>query len=672
MMANLQRLILAFLGFLFLFTLALGVRLALLEAQYRQVGADLPFTLESALFYRRIKMVYDTGRLPAHDAMVQYPEGINPRTTYTVGAEYVYAALARLFPEHVPVAKRIRWIEAGCFSLGIPLLAWGVYGWRRSLSAALWASLFYAVSISSVLRSTGQELSHENSALPVLIAHWALGVWAKRFRRPSMRYVMEAASAALLAVALCAWDLIQFYIGLRFLVRAWRLCGASGGVRQRSSGWWFEYVALLAVGVLNPYHHAQGWLTSAPMGLVHGVMLLTLLRRGPLCKPSVSGRVLRFALLLAVMGLTAFFHQWSAAQGAYGHFAELLWAKIRYLNVKPVDPARLTFDQRILWVPALNSTDARLAFTMFPALFGLTIPAAFLLFRQQKKLRDEELGEWIFAWAVSAAAFWLFFRFHVFLSLFCCTLLGAAWSILPPRQLWVRWTAGLILGTGLFAETIHTLQRPGQWGRVNVYFKELNELTTWLERHAAPDAVLANFGVSGSIAAYGKCAIILHPKFENAGLRQQVRAYGEHLFLRTEKEFRDWAIERGAQYYVHAFGEFSRRQPELQMRYFVNALDPSPEAAARGFEFDPDGRTWFVPLWRNVKYAVFRIVSAADEAIAARQVSLAEAALQRGDLDATSRACMAALERFPRQPRALELLRIAGSLQASGFKAEHD
>lgn len=663
---------LVFLALLFLFMLALGARMAILDAQYQRFGSDMPFTLESALFYRRVKMVYDTGHLSARDVMVQFPEGINPRTTYTVGAEWVYAALARLFPENMPVSERIRAIESGWFSLGIPLLALGLFAWRRSWGAAIWGALFYALSLSSVIRSTGQELSHENVALPLLIAHWALTVWAPELRGRG-RWLAQLGAALMLALALCTWDMIQFYVALRLLSRAWRMIRAPQGQASALDGWWFEFAALVAVGLINPYHRGQGWLLSAPMGLAYGLVVVQALGTRIAARAGMArGRLLllRTVAVLTTMLLVAFAHHWLASSGAYGHFTELLWAKLRYLNVKPEDPAGLTFSQRILWVPALNSTDWRLALMLFPALLWLTIPAIFLLFKKSRNSPDPRISELVFAWATSLVGFWLFARFHVYLSLFCCATLGVAWSILPPARRWMKGLAVLLLGVGLFAESAHTLMRPGQWGRVNVYYKELNELTIWLNRHASPAPVLANFGVSGSIAAYGKCAIILHPKFENAGLRNRVREYGEHLFLGNEKAFRDWADGLGAQYYVYAFGEFSKQQPELQMRYFVNAMDPAPDAAARGFEYDPDNRTWFVPLWRNVKYAVFRVVTSADEAMAQREVRSAETALEHGDLEGVSRACMAAIAYFPRQPRALELLQIASELQSSGFRSE--
>lgn len=650
---------------IFLFLLAYGARRAIVEAQYRRFGPNLPFTLESALYYRRVKMVHDTGRLPDHDPMIQFPEGINPRTTYTIGSEFIYAPLAKLFPRRVPFADRLRRLEAAWFSLSIPLLAWGLYRWRRSFGAAGWGAAFYAVALSSVMRSTGQELSHENFAMPFMVAHWALTVTAPQIASRRSRLAAQAAAACALALALCSWDLAKFYIALRLLAQAWRLCARGKDDNIQA---WMEYAALCAVGIWNPYHAAQGWLTSGWMGVAHGLAALRIaaarFRAGSRFAPWQ-----RAGLLALVIAVVYAIHRVFAPADAYSHFAELLWAKIRFLNTKPPDPGLLTFEQRIMWVPALNSTDGRLALMLFPALFALTIPALVLLWRQSRKSPDSRTGELVFAVLVSAVAFWFFARFHVYLSLFACAAIGTAWSAISDHRWWARVVAGALVATGWYVEAAHTLRVPERWGRVNVYYKELNELTIWLERHAAPDPVLANFGVSGSIAAYGKCAIILHPKFESASIRRRVREYGEALFHGTEKEFRDWADAHGARYYVHAFGEFSRESPDLQMRYFVNALNPKPEAAARGFEFDPEQRTWFVLLYRNIKYAVFRVVTGADEALAAREVARAEAAFQRGDLAATERACLAAMEYFPRQPRAIELLALCGSLQSAGFKA---
>jgi hypothetical protein len=217
-------------------------------------------------------------------------------------------------------------------------------------------------------------------------------------------------------------------------------------------------------------------------------------------------------------------------------------------------------------------------------------------------------------------------------------------------------------------ELEHTLRRPEQWGRVNVYYKELDELADWLRQHASPDPVLANFGVSAYIAAYGKCAILLHPKFEDQTIRRRVREYGELLFKGTEETFRDWADDAGARYYVYAFGEFARESTELQMRYFVNAMDPPDTVPARLFDSGRRDLTYFHYLWSNHKYAVYKILTRADEVLSLRASLRAEKFFQAGDLGQAETEAVTALRLNPGQLRAGEVLSHVSSLRESGFE----
>ena len=203
------------LGVLFLYTLGMGARRVVLEAQYRKVGDQLPFTLESALQYRRIKMVHDTGLLPTRDIMIQFPDGVDNRRQYNLSSEYVYPWLARFFPGEVPFPNRLRWLEAGWFCMGIPFLFLWIRLWRRNWWAAGVGAAFYAVALSSVMRSTGQELSRENFALPILILHYLLDALYPRCRGRWASGLVQVGSAVVLALALACWDLIQYPVMLR-------------------------------------------------------------------------------------------------------------------------------------------------------------------------------------------------------------------------------------------------------------------------------------------------------------------------------------------------------------------------------------------------------------------------------------------------------------------------
>jgi len=189
------KILLAVLGLVALFTAGLAIRRVVLAAQFEQYGRPLQFNLESALEFRYVRMLFETGHIPRLDKAVQAPEGVVVRETYTIGAEYVYAAASRLFPwlslgrpRSIPLDERVRWIAAAWFCLGIPLMSLWLWAWTRSIWAAGIAGAYYAVALAAVMRSTGQELQHENFALPFLIAHWALGALANRTKGRSVLF----------------------------------------------------------------------------------------------------------------------------------------------------------------------------------------------------------------------------------------------------------------------------------------------------------------------------------------------------------------------------------------------------------------------------------------------------------------------------------------------------
>ncbi len=660
-----QKILLAVFGLLALYGVGLGIRRVVVEAQLSARGEDMPFTLESALHYRRVKMIYDTGSMPTIDQSVEFPDGVNVRTTYEFGSEYVQAALAHLLPDALSVTERLRWIEAGWFCLGVPLMALWVFAWKRSVTGAAVAGLLYAVAVSSVIRSTGQELSKENLALPLLVAHLLARAVALRWAgQPRGRYAIVA-SSLLLAWSLCWWDMIQYYVLLWAIGGLWSvLVWGETLSSQRSRLWLAEAFGLITVGILQPYYRAHGFILSPSM-------LMAMAGIVGLLAPGRAGRF-RWSLLgilVLAFGAVAF---WGSYGAAYGHFTSLVWAKLRFFNVKPADPALLTFDQRIMWVPALDSATIQLTWVLFPAIVALTVVAVVAAFRRARFDQDPEVYRLVLLQIVSLAAFALFVRFHVYVALFGAALAGWWVAEMERSGGWRRWVALSIAGLGIVAESGSLLKDPRAWGRDDVYYSELSELTNWLRARVAPDAVLANFGTSGGIAAYGKCPVVLHPKFEAPGIRKRVREFGELLFRGTEVEFRDWADRHGAKYYVHALGEFATRNPELQMRYFVNALEPATNAPARLFEFAPDELHLFRRMWGNRKYAVYRITTKEDEVAAAQHARNAQAALQRGDLDAAEASAITSLERNPEEARAQGVLRHVMLLREEGFSHEAD
>ena len=660
-------------GLLFLYGMGLTVRHVVLNAQFKSAGVSLPFTLESALNFRRIEQVYYTRTLPEVDRAVEFPSGVSVRKVDTVGAEYVYAAIARWFPISIPLENRIRWIEAMWFCMGIPLMALWVWWWRRSAWGAAIAAGFYAVALSSVIRSTGQEISHENFSLPLLIGHLAFNALAATAQDKTLRRMGIGLSAVLLSFALATWDLVQFYVLLWMVVSCVRfLRDGVWGLTKEKVQWGIHMGALALVGWLNPYLHAHDFVFSPAMLLGYGMIAVEVLR-GSVAGGFCVSKWARLGWLWLVLLLPLVIGMWLSGgyMESYGHFGELLWAKLRFLNQKPANPALLTFDQRIMWVPALHSANAALTRSLFPAMLPSTLVAAIVLFvsalisRRAKNQPDPKLTQYLVFYVVSLAAFVLFVRFHVFVALFSAVLLGG-WVAAGRRWL-SRVLIISVLMTGMAIEAIHTLNKPERWGRW-AYYSELEELTQWLHRYVRPEPVLANFGVSASILTYGGCPILLHPKFESKEIRDRVQGYGEALFQGTEKDLKDWAGRYGAQYYVYALGEFSSIAPEQQMRYFVNALNPPTNSAARRFEFDMDRTTCFRFLWGNRKYRVFKILNGEEGAVANRFGDAAREELERGNLEEAETRAVAGLLVCPENERTQEILRHVEVLKDQGFR----
>ena len=661
---------------------AIAVRRTVLDASRDpQVAAERAFTLESALTYRHICQAYRDGHVPAHDGGVGHPEGIEPAASDTVGAAPFYAAAARAWPGGLSMEERLRWITLLWWALAVPLLFVAVRtASRGSTAAATMATLLFATAIAAVARSTGQELSHENDAWPLWMAHWACWIGAATATKGGRRLLWGCLGAVALGASLCAWDLMRYYIAV---LAVWTAFRALFGRLPKDEAWTFHAplaVAVVLVGVLEPYHRAHHLLLSPLTALLVAIPLSTLVHSRPeaphhAAAPSAGPRrrtlMLRLgvlALLPAVAGGVGYvlFHN-----ASYGHFLDLLVAKIRFLNTRPLDPALLTFSQRVLWTPALNSTSFALLCRWFPvALWTATIAAALAFWPRVARFLfavpvQTESGDWrqsgTFGTAAPEGVFLgpltptflaafhfvslvttiLFFRFHIFLALTSCVLTGVLLARLGCKGPWrsVRVLAmAALFGVVLYGEASRTLTAPGQWGRPNLHVKETAALIEALQKDVTPDPVLANFGISGSIAAYANCPVVLHPKFESLDIRETTEAFWNALFKGDEDAFVAFMESKKAVVYVHTMGQMANNGWELSPRYMVDALFPPENAVVHLFENGKiEDLKRFSLVFENRRFRVYRLKAdsarydSAPMALADERASLGFEALSAGE-----------------------------------------
>lgn len=656
------------------FILGVGVRRAVYDAQSAPGWEEMPFTMESALHFRLVRMLAEQGALPAIDRHVQYPEGVKVSETYSLSDEYLVAGLIRLLPDIGPLAERVRWISLLWFCLTIPALA----GWIAVLTRSRWSgligSLFYAVMIAAVIRSTGQEMSRENFALPLLVGHLALNAIAASCDSRRAGSLLAAASGILLGLAWITWDLIQFYVIVVWLLAAARIL--AGLLRKRQPALRAPLPAeigmALAVVLCSPYQRAHGIAFSPVFLLGCGIVFAQLFTAAHASHraAALSTRLSRCCVAILMLApLSIFMLDYRDFAGHYGHFGRLLLAKLQHLNIKPADPAVLDFDARIMWVPALHSASSETVFNLFPAILLLTLPLFLLLCGTIYRggFQRERIFDLVVLYLTSFIAFLLFVRFHVFFALFSAALVGVGSYYIMKQMDWKTWVWASVLVLVLLGEARHTLGDPARWGRPMVYYREMKELVDWSAANIEAEPVVANFGLSATVLTYSGNPIVLHPKFEATRIRTRVREYAEQLFKGDEHGLRDWMERMGARYLIYSMGEFSDVKPEWQMRYFVDAIDPPLSAPARYFEKDDSALSLFQLVWRNRKYKVFRLITSEDEDEARRLVSRARGHLQSGSLQAAQDEAARALLIDPNQFEAARILRHAGALIDQGF-----
>lgn len=652
---------------------AVGVRRAVLGQQTRSLqGSEAPFLKESALQFRMTRTVYEEGTLPRRDPHTGVPDGVEPRKTYSVGAEWVYSALARMWPEEMSLTSRIRWASVLLFSLAVPFASLWVWLATRSVWGALTTGVLLAVSPAFAVRSSGLELSRENLAIPLFVLFFVGELWVARAESRRQRVGFSVLAALLLAAAQCLWDLTQYVTGCWALV-AW---GRELWTGRRSEGertlWWSVTAAMLVAGLLNPYLRSHGFLFSPLIGLLlaRSVALgFRVLPRGV----SLAGG----AVFLAVwMGLGRLFVE------NYSHFGELMAAKIRHGNVKPEDPGVLTYLQRIMWTPALNSSTWELTKAYFPLILYVGLIAALLVLfgKKAQKPHEDRFGTTAAGYALlTLPVYVFFFRFHVFLVLFLAV--AAGFWIAGLRRITSPWLRHALPATLLLVfsgvEMYHLLffdpakadtpspretamrqmmqnmgiQNPqydlpdNRWASAHkLHYLYVDDLLNRLREDLydadplaqsdVPEPVLANFGISGTVLTYTGMPIVLHPKFETPGIRERVREFYEHLYVKPEKEFRDWAVAQGARYYLHRKNSFAGKDLRNSPPYMVDALEPPSDASWRVLEHTPERAEWFIPLrLDHPLYRVYRVISPADVDMARELTRMARTRYEQGDVD---------------------------------------
>ncbi|MDD4817041.1 MAG: hypothetical protein PHI85_03620 [Victivallaceae bacterium] len=619
---------------LFTFFYRSGIAGRELERAKKVTGCEfIPFTIESGVIYGHVRKLADGGT-------IEPPPGGGGKSAeeiMSLGMERFLACgirLKRVFTgadapsqwEAAPGetafmrAQNLLWISLLPVTVFLILFASGC-PWPLAMGGAL----LEAVSSGAMARYTGEDLVKGNFGFPLL----ALTLFFQLFYLRAPGKIKLAATMLFAYFAAANWDATQLFFGFWAAVELGRsLFGGASGGRARALSYAAILAGLLAAACFSPYGRAHSLAASPVIWVVFPAAIGFNLRRPASWK-------WRAALPLLLTGVWLLAVHGGGYMGNYSHFSSLLAAKLEFLNRRPVDPALLTFSQRYLWTPALQSSSWSDIRMMFPVALPLTV--ALLVFLAVRRRR--EFSGWNFAamLVIYFLMFVLFYRFSVFAAYFMALTLPAALAVFW-RNGSFKLRCGLLalLSVAVIWEGAARFSLRRSW---NPALGTVAALVGYM-RTLPTDGltVLTNMDVGGALAGYCGVRLPVQPKFELPEARRITEEYTMLLFDPAPEKFFDWARSLGVRCFIYPVG--TALWGPYSASYMADAKQIPPSSmAAIGEKGLPHPRLIELETPDAVKpfFRIYWITDGDDEFLAAFNAENALAAKSAYDFPAARR-----------------------------------
>jgi len=564
------------------------------------------FWTESAFHYHYAQLAATGAGIPECDRRMQYPEGIRPDRDETPMMERFAGWMYRrqsgpAAPFHVYLMSLVC---AYSTLVLFPAFFFSLYLWRSALAGVV-SALFYALTYTLIGDVVLGAYVRQDFILPFLFG----GTWLLAMAADSGRRWLAAGAAVLLAFSCAAWHLAQFY----YLVLLTGLAGlyfARSAARERiARALTVVTLGVLALSLLSPALRHGRFPLSGAMLVAYALLIQHgILRRRT---ASVGWRFLLFGILLSG-GRGAALLLAGDHYAQYSHVYRLVLDKIRFLGIKPADPAQLSFESRVMWTSSFLSPSPA---TMFRALGGAW-PAAlaggillardFIRDRRRPPGADAErpISRGLLLWltGVFIILFALIQRMEVFAAFFVCVLAG---NMVPAQPFTRRGAFRLAVVAALVAFSFWNIQRL----RIVSHAPpadQLRPLIAALGRHTrADEPILAAFPLSPVICAHLGRPVMVHSKFENRRVREKVEEFYTALF-QDEDVFYRFCRRYNAAYFIFEPAMWRDTSPE-SLRYFTDRLGPAPDSAAERMFNQPLSLKNFELVYAADAYRVFRV-----------------------------------------------------------------
>ncbi len=540
------------------------------------------FWSEAAFHYRFAKFFAENPPVRwkelSADRAVQHPDVINDWAEFTVAMEVPVGVLYRWWQPKIQFHAFVVWYDCIVSSLTLFSVFFLARALWRSDGAGLLATVLYATLYASYGRTVKNLFLREDFALPIIVLALFFTIRVLQENRPRD----QIAAGIAWIVALASWHVTPFFLAV--------IIGAIALVfwtedRVPQAKWLL--LLLMIGGLIVPVLWAKQFVFSPPMCVIYGVALAVWKGKTRRTRLAVSFGA------TAAMVLIGSFLQTSYSE--YAHVYQLFFYKLAYFGHKPLDPAALPFEARVLWESAFRTA----AFDDLWRNFQLCLPLAFTAMVMYR--HDKELATRTFLIVFGLLFFlgWIVVRYFTFLS-FAIAVLAA--GLMIRQGCGWKWAVFGVLGWQL--ALLNWKPLPRDQPRPEQY----RAAVEWLQENVKSDTVvLATIAEAPVFWTHVGGRMILHSKFENRPIRLRYQEFLEAIY-QDEEKFHTFARKYGADYFIFDEDGFLYGGTESR-RYKANQLGPlAPESTVMRFAQHPDEMKYFKLELDTRHFTVFRVL----------------------------------------------------------------
>ena len=524
-----------------------------------------PYLVESAIMYSYINKVADGESIAGVDPALPAMKNVKAAEQMSLSLEYAGGWLLKLYrffhgdtvdgEYEKSYAETTFLRKAFCFyialSFGFIFLAMRFIKIPSVIAA--FAVLIAVFSAAALGRYTGQDLIKGAFAMPLLTAYIAAGAGAV-YGKYKMRKTALIFAFLTAAAAVASWDASQIVIGLLAVCGCLRVIFTNQPGSKQRNLWLMTWLALVLCALLIPYNRQHGAFFSP---------VLQLLLPGAIILNSIPAKVKRWRRLLILpvlilwCGIISYF---SPFAGNYGHFSELLLAKLKHGNILPADPAVLSFNVRYLWTPELHSASWKMTGMIFPGiiwclliLWGIYIIRNIMLRRSnrlslQEKVASFELTQWVMLTVIAAVMYVYMARFRdisILFAVFSAAVFSAMLVRHTSSKAWYCFIVLLLAGTvAVEWRNSRHLQRGYPQG-----LDKTAAMIKFLRKYdLAGKTILSDMQTSAMLKGYTNASILIQAKYELPEVRALTEEFIMTFFQQPPEKLAEFCQKNGVDY----------------------------------------------------------------------------------------------------------------------------